>query len=212
MIKKLWKFILNFIKYKRNNNFTFDVLNQSRMIADSLCTSIKSHKYKDIKQTVESISMMHFVRLIKKRMDRMRFAVDASTFDVMYYDCLTLAANIRANPVLDEKSRATAEELFTELEMLSRDRCGDSEDACYRVTFGGAAKEYCYLASRRMFDVGQYVRVPAGEDNSIKIVRITSVCELDSYTGEYPVGDMKRIVGNGFSDVVVEAVRVKNNC
>lgn len=203
---------MNFIKYKRNNNFTADVLNRSRMIADSFCTSIKSRKYRDIKQTVESISLMHFVRLIKKHLDRMRFAVDASTFDVMYYDCLTLAANIRANPVLDENSRATAEELFTELEMLSRDRACDGEDACYRVIFGCAGKQYCYLASRGMFDVGQYVRVPAGEDNSIKIVRITGVCELDSYTGEYPTKKMKRIVGNGFSDIVVKAVRVKNNC
>jgi len=203
---------LNFIKYKRNSGFAADVLNQSRMIADSLCTSIKSRKYRDIKQTVESISLMHFVRLIKKHLDRMRFAVDASTFDVMYYDCLTLAANIRANPVLDEKSRATAEELFKELEMLSRDRACDGEDACYSVVFGSVGKEYCYLAFRGMFDVGQYVRVPAGEDNSIKIVRITGVCELDLYAGEYPAKNMKRIVGNGFSDIVVEAVRVKNNC
>ncbi len=62
------------------------------------------------------------------------------------------------------------------------------------VSFSDGGKEYCYLADEDLYDEGDYVIVPVGEDNQEERAYVASVCYLTPEKAPYPADKLKRIL------------------
>ncbi len=72
---------------------------------------------------------------------------------------------------------------------------GPGEIILCNVSFSKGGKEYCYLAEEDLYEEGDRVIVPVGEDNQAKRARVESVQYLKPEQVSFPADKLKRIYG-----------------
>lgn len=211
-IKKFFRAVIFvFIKKGNNHNGAEDVLNTPIDIAGRLCEHLKCHRHNSIEQTVESVTMHKFAVLLRRKLCSMKRTGDATLFNAMYCDAVMFAEGIADNKSLDLSSRNMAKDLLDYLVHLADSDSATDGIFIYKVVFGGGGKRYCYKGSNA-FCKGQYVCVPVGDEGEIRVVRITEICGIDEYEGDFPTDNMKEILSNAFLNMAVAEAMGKNNC
>jgi len=197
MLKRILVFIKKCLSVKKTQHAD-DMTTVDENIKNAVMF-LKSRRSKNRSEAVENTIALRYCQRLRKTIEYMRKTTELQRFTNLYNDALILANAVLSFEHIDKRVRSDMDRIAVALEDMKRENTDfdEKEIVCYSVVFGFYRKEYFYLSHKGRYRIGQYVRVPVGDDMIVRIAKIVGVRPADECVSPVPLPELKAIMGNG---------------